>query len=502
MRTKAFSIFVIVLVLLTPCFVWGAPKDTLIIAQGVDATTLDIHNQNEEPTNNICINIFDSLFQRTAELKIVPLLAVSYKMVDDTTWEISLRKGVKFHNGEDFNATVVKFNLERVADPRNKLRQTLLQIIDRVDILDDYTVRITTKQPYPLMIPVLCGAGAAVHPPKYFQEKGLQYIASNPVGTGPYGFVRWVKGDHILLEANEKYWRGAPEIKKVIFRPIPEATTRIAGLQTQELDIIVNIPPHLMRLVDWKGRSFVSKAPSTRAIYVAFDTMKGGPVADKRVRRAIAQAVDMEGIIRKVLNGNGILLGMNFTKEQFGYDPTIKPYAYNPEQAKKLLVEAGYPQGFDFVLHSPIGRYLNDKEVAEAIVGDLQKIGINASFRGYEFGTFVSKWTAHNLYPAYLAGWGNTLFDATGTTYSTLHTGQPFSNYSNPQLDALITQGRATMDAKERQKISFEACKLIKEEVPTCLNYQQIDIYGVNERVNWKARKCERLYVFDMSFKK
>jgi len=479
----------------------GGPKDTLVIAQGVDATTLDPQNHNDTPTHNICLNINETLLQGSQDFKTEPLLATSYQLVNDTTWEFHLRKGVKFHNGEEFNAASVKFTLERLADPRNKLKQTNLQVIDRVEILDDYRVRIITKEPFALFKKVLCVLGGML-PPKYFQEKGAAHFALNPVGTGPYKFVRWVKDDYLLLEANEQYWRGAPKIKKVIFRPIPESTTRVAGLQTQELDIIVNIPPHLMALMDWKGRSSVSKVPSVRTLYMAFDTTKGGPVADKRVRQAIAQAVNMESILKKILSGNEVLLAQNFTKEQFGYDPSIKPYSYNPEQAKKILAEAGYPQGFDFIFHSPNGRFLNDKEVSEAIVGDLRKVGINASVRAYEFGTYISKLTSHSLYPAYLASWAQPYFDAGGTLYPTLRTGEPYSNYSNPQLDTLISRSRVTVNDKEREKIYFEACKLIKEEVPTCLNYQQIDIYGVNERVNWKARADERLYVFDMSFKK
>jgi peptide/nickel transport system substrate-binding protein len=489
------------LILLSFGLAFGGPKDTLIIAQGVDATTLDPQNHNDTPTHNICLNINETLLHGSRDFKTEPLLATSYELVNDRTWEFQLRKGVKFHNGEEFNAASVKFTLERLADPRNKLKQTNLQVIDRVEILDDYRVRIITKEPFALFKKTL-GVLGGMLPPKYFQEKGAAHFALNPVGTGPYKFVRWRKDDHLLLEANEEYWRGAPQIKKVIFRPIPESTTRVAGLQTQELDIIVNIPPHLMPLMDWKGRSFVSKVPSVRSIYVAFDTTKGGPVADKRVRQAIAQAVNMESIIKKLLSGNEVLLAQNFTKDQFGYDPSIKPYSYNPGQAKKLLAEAGYPQGFEFIFHSPIGRFLNDKEVSEAIVGDLRKVGINASVRAYEFGTYISRLTSHNLYPAYLASWAQPYFDAGGTLYPTLRTGEPFSNYSNPQLDALISRSRVTVDDKERQKIYFEACKLIKEEVPTCLNYQQIDIYGVNERVNWKARADERLYVFVMSLKK
>lgn len=478
-------------------------KDTLVIAQGVDPTTLDPQNHMETPAWNVIYNIFDQPLQRDANIKMEPLLAESYKVVNDLTWEFKLRKGIKFHNGEDFNAAAVKFTLERMADPKNKLRQTVFQgVIDRVDVMDDTTVRIVTKKPYPVMDAMLCIYGQPI-PPKYFQEKGPAHFGLNPIGTGPYKFVKWIKDDQILLEANENYWRGAPKIKKVIFRPIPEATTRVAGLQTQELDLIVNIPPHLARLMDWKGRSFVSKAPSVRVIFMAFDMTKGGPVADKRVRQAIAYGINMENNIKKILEGNGVLLGSPLTDKHFGYDPTIKPYPYDPEKAKKLLAEAGYANGFDFVFNSPIGRYLNDKEIAEAAVGDLRKIGINATVKAHEWGNYMNNMMyAHNAYPAYLLGWGNTSFDADFTINPLMHTGMILSNVSFPKLDGLLDQGISTMDPKKRKQIYSEACKFIKDEVPWGLTYQQIDIYGVNERVNWKARTDEKLAAFDMSFKK
>lgn len=502
MKKGIFLFFILSVVLLSFGLASGAAKDTLVIAQGVDPTTLDPQNHYETPAFNVCLNIFDTLLQRTADMKIEPLLATSYKLINDTTWEFKLRKGVKFHNGEDFNAATVKFSLERMADPKNKLRQSVFQgLIDRVEIIDDYTVRIITKRSYPYLDAQLCLVGAML-PPKYVQEKGAAYISTNPVGTGPYKLVRWMKDDQLVLQANENYWRGAPRIKKAIFRPIPEATTRVAGLQTQELDIIVNIPPHLMRLMEWKGRSFVSRVPSVRVIFIAYDITKGGPVADKRVRQAIAQAIDLESIIKKVLEGNGIRLGSPFTKNHFGYDPAIKPYPYDPEKAKKLLAEAGYAKGFDFVFNSPSGRYLNDKEVAEAVAGDLRKIGINASVRTHEWGTYMSMMYGHNAYPAYLLGWGNTTFDADGTIFPLMRTGQVLSNFTNPKLDPLIDQGQTIMDKNKRQKIYSEAAKVIKEEVPWAFTYQQMDIYGVNERVNWKARTDERLVVFDMSFKK
>lgn len=370
-----------------------------------------------------------------------------------------------------------------------------------MDILDDYTVRIITRKPYPYLDAQLGHIGAIL-PPKYIQEKGPAYIAANPVGTGPYKLVRWIKDDQLVLEANEKYWGGAPKIKKAIFRPIPEATTRVAGLQTQEVDIIVNIPPHLSRLMNWKGRSTVAKVPSSRVIFIAFDNTKGGPVADKKVRQAIAQAIDLDTIIKKVLEGNALKHGVPFTQYTFGYDPEIKPYIFNLEKAKKLLAEAGYAQGFDLVLNSPSGRYLNYKEVAEAVTGDLRKLGVNAAVKINEWGTHMSMLYAHNGGPSYLLGWGGASFDADATLFPLLRTGQVLSHYTNSTLDAMIDEGRSIMDKNKRQKIYTEASKLIKEEAPWAFCYQQMDIYGVSERLNWKPRADEKLIVYNMSFKK
>ncbi|MBM4331796.1 MAG: ABC transporter substrate-binding protein [Deltaproteobacteria bacterium] len=477
-------------------------KDTVVLVQGVDPTTMDPHNHMETPAWNVHIQLFDTLLQRTPDIKRENLLAESHRLVNDKTWEFKVRKGVKFHNGEDLKAENFKFTFERMADPKLKLRQTVFQgVIERVEVMDDYTFRIHTKDPYPVMEAILCIYGQPL-PLKYFQEKGPAHFALNPVGTGPYKFVRWIKDDHILLEANEQYFRGAPKIKRVMIRPIPEATTRVAALQTQEADIVVNIPPHLMRLMNWKGRSFVSTVPSVRVIFVAFDTTKGGPVADKRVRQAIAMGADLKTNIKKVLDGNGVVLGSPFTEKHFGYDPAIKPYEYNPEKAKQLLAEAGYAKGFDLVLNSPSGRYLNDKEMAEATAGDLRKIGINATVKTHEWGTYMNMMYGRTAAPAYLLGWGNTSFDADFTISPLMRTGKLLSAVSFPKLDELIDQGISTMDQKKRLKIYSDAAKIIREEVPWAWTYQQVDIYGVNERLNWKARTDERLVVYDMSFKK
>ncbi|MCX5907312.1 MAG: ABC transporter substrate-binding protein [Deltaproteobacteria bacterium] len=249
-------------------------------------------------------------------------------------------------------------------------------------------------------------------------------------------------------------------------------------------------------------RSRVGKVPSSRVIFMAFDTTKGGGVADKKVRQAIAQAIDLDTILKKILEGNALRLGTPFTKYHFGYDPEIKPYSYNLEKAKKLLAEAGYAKGFDLTLNSPSGRYLNDKEVSEAVVGDLRKAGINATVKISEWGTYMSMLYAHKGAPAYLLGWGGATFDADATLFPLLRTNQVLSHYSNPDLANMIENGRSIMDRAKRQKIYSDAAKLLKEDAAWAFSYQQMDIYGVNERVIWQPRPDEKLFVYNMSFKK
>src|SRR5262247_2558531 len=230
----------------------AAPAGKVVIAQGVDPTTLDMMNQQEQPASNVGAQMFECLLERDQTLKLTPALAAEMpKLVAPTTWEFKLRKGVKFHNGEAFDAESVKFSLERLANPANKLRgSSSFAPIERVEIVDPYTVRIHTKKPWPVFLSHIAQRPVAMYPPKEYAGKDSAAISKNPIGTGPYRFVRWVKDEEIVMEANEHYWRGAARIKSVVFRPIPDDAVRVAALQNGEVDVAVNIPPHLAGIID------------------------------------------------------------------------------------------------------------------------------------------------------------------------------------------------------------------------------------------------------------
>jgi peptide/nickel transport system substrate-binding protein len=471
----------------------AAPEGQIVIAQGADPTTLDPHMHAENYTFAIVHNLFDHLVQRSVkngQLAHDPELATSWTIVNPTTWEFKLRHGVKFHDGEDFNGDAVKFSIERVLNPAQKARwRWAFADIDRVDVVDAYTVRIVTKRPLPTLITNLAFAMPIV-PPKYVKEKGDAYVATHPVGTGPFKFVRWSKDEQMVLEANEGYWRGAPKVKQLIFRPIPDESTRVAALMTGQVDIARGVPPNLVKQIESNPRTRVAKVPSALNIAMPLDTIKEGPLRDKRVRQAINHGVDKENIIRSILEGNGSAVGGTLTPVMFGYDPNIKPYPYDPERAKRLLAEANYPQGISLTLNVPSGRYLKDKEVGEAIAGQLQKIGVRAQLVVQEWGTYVTK-MPDGLSPMYMIGWAGT-WDADGTMFPLLHTGERFSRWSNPEFDRILDAARVTLDQNERLKLYSQAGRLVHEEAPWLFLFNGMDIYGVNRAVtDWEPTSDE-----------
>ncbi len=508
-------VVVLLSLVLVPAWADAAPAGKVVIAQGVDPTTLDMMNQQEQPASNVGAQMFDMLVDRDQNLKLVPGLAVELpKLVSPTTWEIKLRKGVKFHNGEDFDAESVKFSLERLSNPANKLRgSTSYASIERVEIVDAYTVRVHTKKPWPVFVPHMALRQASMYPPKEYAGKDAAAISKNPIGTGPYKFVRWAKDEEIVMEAFPGYWRGAPGIKTVIFKPIPDDAVRVAALQNGEVDVAVNIPPHLAGIIDKHPRIFLSTAPSIRTIQLMIYTHQmdanhkptgpyNGPTADKRVRQAIASAIDADEIIKGVMDGKAVRVPTMLTSLHFGYDPSLKPIKQDLAKTKKLLAEAGFPNGLDIVLNGPQGRYVRDKEVAEAVAGQLTRAGIKTTLRTYEFVSYLNNMVyVHKAGPVWLIGWGHPTMDAEAIYVPLFKSPNIFVNWYNEDFNGMVEEAQTTMDEKKRLAQYQRISKLWIEEVPAIPLYQQIDLYGANKRVAWKARSDELIRVYDMALK-
>jgi peptide/nickel transport system substrate-binding protein len=499
--------------LAAPAAGWAAPAGKVVIAQGVDPTSLDAMNQQETPASVIAEHIYNKLVERDQSLKIVPALAAELpKLISPQVWEVKLRKGVRFHNGEDFNADSVKFSLERAKDPKMR-GSSNFKLLDRVEVVDPYTVRVHTVKPWPTFIPAMNHPQAAMYPPKAYAGKDSPYVSKNPIGTGAYKYVRWSKDEEIVLEANESYFRGAPRIKTVVFKPIPDDAVRVAALQNGEVDVAVNIPPHLANIIANHPKLFLSTAPSIRTIQLMFYTHQfdtqnklvgpyQGPSADKRVRQAITLALDVDEIIKGVLDGKAQRVATMLPSMHFGYDPSLKPVKQDLVKAKKLLADAGFPNGLEITLNGPQGRYVRDKEVAEAVAGQLSKAGIKTTLRTFEFVNYLNNLVyVHKAGPVWLIGWGQGMMDAEGIYVPLFRSGSLLANYYNADMDGMIDQAQTMMDEKQRQAQYFRINKLWIEDQAAVPLYQQIDLYGANKRLNWKARSDEVIKAYDMSLK-
>jgi peptide/nickel transport system substrate-binding protein len=483
MKRVISSVFVLGLVLMAGiCF--GQPKGELVVCQGAEVNSLDPARHNSITDVNYAIEVFDMLFFRDGQGIPQPRLAASYKVLNDTTWEFKLRPNVKFHNGVTMTAKDVKFSIDRMTDPQTKaFFAPFYSTIAEVKVINDSTIQIVTKTPDPLLLKRLSHE-MFIFPSDYFKEKGAEAFFQHPVGTGPFKFVSWTRNDRMILEANEAYWDGAPKVKKLTMRPVPEVAARLAELQTGNADIITNIPPFLVPQVQNSPNATVQSVPSGRVMFLYLNCLAEGPLKNKKVRQALNYAVDRKAIIDNILKGSGVPMAVNLTPYHFGYDPSLKPYPYDPAMAKKLLAEAGYGSGLKLVFNTPSGRYLLDKEVSEAIAGMFNAVGIQTDLKVLEWGTYTQILTAKKLQDIGFIGWGNTLHDADGNFQPYFIPESAFSYYSTPALAEKINRARTTMDEKKRLELYKEMQREIFDEAPLVFLYQQIDHYGVSKKIS------------------
>lgn len=481
-----------ILIILVVMLLGLAPSAYAADPPGVLRVAIPWTPENLDPSMNLSsiraqvgMSIFDSLVGRDPENRIVPELAESWKLLDDNTWQFRLRKGVVFHDGEPFNAEAVRFTVQRVLDPNQKSpNRANIAEISKIEVVDDFTVRLITRQPYAALLNRLIDF--PILPPTYTAEKGDQNFAARPVGTGPFRFVELVRDDRMVVEAFDGHWRGAPKIRRIIFRPIPEPFTRVAALRNGEVDLITNVPPNLARELERVSGIKVSPVPSTWIIYLGLNAFKK-PLSDVRVRQALNYATDVDAIIKNVLEGNGRRTPGPFTPLMFGYDPNVKGYSYDPAKAKRLLAEAGYPDGLEITLDSPDGRYQGDKEIAEALAGQWQKTGFKPKVQVAEWGAYFKRYLGKQFPDAYLLGLGGPMQDA-DELYNLVSSKGRGLYYKNEKVDMLFDAGRSTMDPAKRRRIYSDLGKAMVEDATWVFLMQQVDIYAMRDRVGWIPR--------------
>jgi len=476
------------------------PSKPLNVVMTNEATSLDPYVEIVRTSLAITQNIIEPLVRNTAALTYIPWLAESWEAVQPTKWRIHLKRGVKFHNGEPFNADAVLYSAGLA---RNSVQvRSLFTFVTGVEKVDDYTVDILTDEPN-ATLPVTL-AWVYVLPPKYHAEKGANF-GTSPVGTGPYRFVQWTKGVDLQLERNPDYWGPKPAVAKIVFRWAPEASTREAMLETGEVDIAQNIPPALVDRLNASGRAHAETIKSARNLFFRINCYSG-PTADVRVRKAINYAIDVDSIIKGLYQGRayGRDKGLMILEGMVGYDKEgrVQPYTYDPTLAKKLLAEAGYPNGFSTKLWHTVNRYIYDKEAAEAIANQLAQVGIKVELIGMEAGTYFSKINSGKVEGIAMDSTAPMLMTALFTARFYLLSSDPKAYGANARTEEFIAQTQKEFDLDKQAKIlqDFEAY-VNNDWVPFVWLWRQQDIYGLKNSVNWKPRPDDVLGLETASWK-
>jgi peptide/nickel transport system substrate-binding protein len=462
-------------------------ESSLIVAQDYPPRMMNPHGDDSDAGLSYFSNFFDGLLQRKgSEGTLVPALALKWEHPDLLTWRFYLRKGVKFHNGNDFNAADVKFTFERLSDPDVSEFTNTGKQIDSVTIVDDYTVDIKTKQPIPWFANNM--HQIFIMDKESTESRDPGDVMVKAIGTGAYKFVEWVKGSYIRMEANADYWEGAPPINKVEIRPITESSTRFAALVSGQVDIVTGVPVELFDKVKQNPKLQVVSRPARRSIFLGIGNKPGSPTADIRVRKAMYMAINEDEIIAKIMRGHATPAAQVPDPPTIGYNPEIKRLPYDPEMAKTLLKEAGYENGFDITLTGPNDRYVQDAKIAEAVARYLAKVGIRVKLDVKPKSVFFPEVTK-GILDFYLIGWFDGTFDMGRTYFKLVHTRDEEKGFgvfngaafSNPEIDKLLESTADIVDPEERKKTLQKLNKMAMDNIAWIPLHYQEDLYAIQQ---------------------
>jgi len=496
MSKRMFSVSLLILVVVLLGQVLGMAGGTLRVAKTSDAVSLDPHGAAAGPSQEVYLNIYETLTWIAADGTIEPWLATSWERIDDLTMRFYLRKNVKFHDGTDFNAAAVKFTIERAIDPDNPARVAgELGPIAGVDIVDNYRVDVTTSEPFssvPLSAAHVISIGMVS--PSAVEEYGDDY-GRHPVGTGPFKFVEWIANERIVLERFPDYWGEPANLDKIVYKVIPDLQSQHFALERGEVDLLLNPEPARVLAYKSSPKFTVYETPGLRVMLFGCD-MAEGPTADKAVRHAIAHAIDANLLCQAILEGTAVPANSFLASGYFGYKDVDLGgrYSYDPDKSKEILGTLGWKdrngdglvedtagQTLKITVYAPEGRYPKDRETAITIQYMLTKAGFDAKVLIEPWGTYIASLSkpqldkGHEKYDLFLIGFA-TAPDATQFLDTLYHSKMiPQAGYGgcnwtyceNAQLDELLETARASFDQEERAELYGEAQELMADELPS-----------------------------------
>lgn len=474
-----------------------------------DADTLDPANHRNRETETIIRNLYDGLVTRDADMRVVPELAESFSQVSPTVYDFVIRQGVRFHDGTEMTVEDVKFTLDRLVvenamGGRTSPRQSLLGPIEDIEIIGADTIRIHLSEPWPILPAML--PNQQIVSRAFVETVGHEGLATRVNGTGPFRLVDWRVGDTVIMERFDDYYGGAPDIapvgqacvERAIFRVIPENASRVAALLAGEVHIITELPPFSVQQVRNSPNADVMTVNGTRSFYLALNNL-AEPFNDGRVRHAVAHALDRDLIIDRILGGNAVAINGILSPDAFGFNPDLPAYEYDPDRARQLLAEAGYPDGIDVVLDVDGA----NRDTAEAIGAVLTQSGIRTTVTVGEGAQLNAKWRYtqdDKQGDMFFTSWGNGSLDPYDIFIPTHRTGDRgnTSGYANPELDAILDAASVEIDVAAREALYHQAEEIVNADLPYVYLWLPQDIYGVSTRLSgWQPSPDSRINLHD-----
>ena len=491
----------------------GVPAQAadLRIGLSADVTTIDPHHLPSQPNLAVGYHVFDALTHVDEKARIIPGLAVSWRTLDPTTWEFKLRSGVKFHDGSELTAEDVVFSLDRPPTIKGGGFGSYVAMIQSKTIVDKLTVRIVTRAPYGALAEEL--NSVMIVSKKHATGAASEDFDSGKatIGTGPYKFVRFARGDRVEYVRNNDYWGGRPAWEKLTLRIMPTDPVRTAALLAGELDVIEHVPPADRERLARNPKLRLDQTTSWRTLFLHLDQYRAvspyvtdsagkpldkNPLMDLRVRRAMSMAINREALAERVMEKLAVPASNIVAPLIFGHNAQIRNERYDPDGARKLLAEAGYPNGFGITLSGPNNRYINDEQILQAVAQMFTRIGIQTKVEALPLAVFFPKARKDDTSVA-LLGWGS--FSGDLALRSLLATPSPergwgawnWGKFSNAKVDQLLTQAFATTDPKAREAVVRDAMAAAMANVPVIPLHHQIVSWAMRSDITYTPRTDE-----------
>lgn len=479
-------------------------KFPVTITQGQLPSKLDPHDHRDIPTDIVMLQAYEGLLRRTKKGKIEASLATKWKRKEPGRVRFQIRKGPTFQKtGNELTPEDVAYSINRIVKKKvgftSPQAGQLAGVTGAKAVEGQRAVDVMSDGANPIVFAefsIFCD----IMEKQWVKKHDKPYIEKNMNGTGPFELSNYQPNVRVVFDRYDDYWQEPAAVTKLTFNSAKKSGVRVNKLLAGETDIIVNVPPDSVARVKKTNNTRIGATGSTRILYNAmrYDVK---PFSSPKFRQAMNYAIDLESIVKNVLQGFGKQTGQPTLKPFFGYADDVSPYAYNKKKAEQLVEESGHA-GASITLHTPVGRYLKDVEIAQAVVNYIDKLeNVSCEIKQREFNTLASELTDGKIETGpkfYLIGWGNATFDASQTINPLLTSDGTLTSFKNKKLNSLMKKSANTAKKKKRRKLLQQANRLCHEQAPWIFLNRQYSVYGVAKRIQWEPRVDERIDAYNI----